>query len=40
MASKSRRITNIGGAAIGPLMSVPHSDSSKGLVSSAVKNAP
>lgn len=40
MASKSRRVTNINGAAVGPLKSVPHADSSKGLMSSAVKNAP
>lgn len=40
MAAKSRRIPNINGASIGPLKGVPIKDTSKGLISSAAKNAP
>lgn len=39
MASKSRRIANVNGAAIGPLRSVAVVDTSKGLAANAVKNA-
>lgn len=38
MASKSRRIANVNGAGVGPLTSVAQVDTSKGLVSNAIKN--
>lgn len=40
MASKSRRVSNVNGAAIGPLKSVAYADLSKAAESSAVKSAP
>lgn len=39
MASKSRRIANVNGAAVGPLRSVAVVDTSKGLAANAAKNA-
>ena len=37
---KSRRVTNINGASVGPLKSVAAVDSSKGLIAAAVKSSP
>lgn len=40
MTSKSRRTPNVNGAAQGPLKQVARVDTSKGLVSEAVKHSP
>ena len=39
MASKSRRIQNINGATVGPLLSVPYVDTSDKFSNAAIKEA-